>query len=75
MNALFKVRAPKKTLSCIFQAIGNVLLQKVQSQCDYAQATPKVKVKKEWIEYGGRFALPCYKTTSTLVENDRDHLQ
>ena len=30
-------------LSCIFQALGNILLQKVQSQPDSAQATkPKV---------------------------------
>ena len=27
-------QSPEKTLSCIFQAIGNVLLQKVQSQRD-----------------------------------------
>ena len=35
----FKVRALRTGLSCIFQSIGNILLQKVQSQHDSAQAT------------------------------------
>ena len=34
-----KGQNPKNRLSCIFQAIGNIIWQKVQSQHDQAQAT------------------------------------
>ena len=39
MNGLLKVRALTRSSPVLFQAIGNILLQKMQSQPDYAQAT------------------------------------
>ena len=39
VNGLLKIRALTTSNPVLFQAIGNILLQKVQSQPDYAQAT------------------------------------
>ena len=40
-----KDQSPENGLSCIFHAVGNILLQKVQSQPKHKQQSTKAKVK------------------------------
>ena len=61
----FKGQSLENGLSCIFQAVGNILLQKVQSQHGYTQATEhRVRAKVIY---------PIWSQACSLLQNHRPY--
>ena len=58
---MLKSQSLENGLSCVFQAISSIPLQKVQSPHDSAEVTIAQGLElKEWIQHGVRFVLLCY---------------